>query len=46
MLAFCPQAKCAEIYRPGPQYTILEAPETLSGEDVLPGFELDLSAIW
>ena len=41
-----PQAKRAEIYRPGPQYTILEAPETLSGEDVLPGFELDLSAIW
>ena len=41
-----PQAKRAEIYRPGLQYTILEAPETLSGEDVLPGFELDLSAIW
>jgi len=35
-----------EIYRPGPQCTTLEAPETLSGEDVLPGFELDLSAIW
>ena len=41
-----PQAKRVEIYRPGPQCTILEAPETLSGEDVLPGFELDLSAIW
>jgi len=41
-----PQAKRVEIYRPGPQCTTLEAPETLSGEDVLPGFELDLSAIW
>ena len=41
-----PKAKRVEIYRPGPQCTILEAPETLSGEDVLPGFELDLSAIW
>jgi Uma2 family endonuclease len=41
-----PKAKRVEIYRPGPQCTILEAPATLSGEDVLPGFELDLSAIW
>jgi len=35
-----------EIYRPGQQASILEAPQTLSGEDILPGFELDLSAIW
>ena len=41
-----PRAKRVEIYRPGPQCTTLETPETLSGEDVLPGFELDLSAIW
>ena len=41
-----PQARRVEVYRPGPQCTILEAPATLSGEDVLPGFELDLSAIW
>ena len=41
-----PENKRVEIYRPGGQATLLEAPATLSGEDVLPGFELDLSAIW
>ena len=41
-----PQTQRVEIYRPGQQATIREAPQTLSGEDVLPGFELDLSAIW
>jgi len=41
-----PQARRVEIYRPGREATILETPETLSGEEVLPGFELDLSAIW
>ena len=41
-----PQARRVEVYRPGWQATILDAPATLSGEDVLPGFELDLSAIW
>ncbi|PSP17673.1 MAG: Uma2 family endonuclease [Cyanobacteria bacterium QS_8_64_29] len=41
-----PETQRVEIYRPGQQATILEAPQTLSGEDVLPGFELDLSAVW
>ena len=41
-----PQARRVEIYRPGREATILETPETLSGEEVLPGFELDLTAIW
>lgn len=34
-----------EIYRPGQNVEILDSPQTLSGEDVLPGFVLDLSPI-
>ncbi|WP_254568661.1 Uma2 family endonuclease [Oscillatoria sp. HE19RPO] len=34
-----------EIYRPGQDVEIIESPETLSGEDVLPGFVLDLGPI-
>jgi Uma2 family endonuclease len=34
-----------EIYRPGRDPEILESPQTLSGETVLPGFELDLSSM-
>ena len=36
----------AEIYRPNQPKQVLPAPSTLSGEDILPGFILDLSAIW
>ena len=35
-----------EIYRPNQEVEILQSPQTLSGEDVLPGFVLDLSEIW
>ncbi|MDJ0553956.1 MAG: Uma2 family endonuclease [Microcoleaceae cyanobacterium MO_207.B10] len=35
-----------EIYRAGKDVEILDSPETLSGEDVLPGFVLDMSVIW
>jgi Uma2 family endonuclease len=35
-----------EIYRPGREKEILDNPTTLSGEDILPGFVLDLSLIW
>lgn len=35
-----------EIYRPNRNVEILENPLALSGEDVLPGFVLDLSAIF
>jgi Uma2 family endonuclease len=38
--------KQVEIYRPQEQPEILTNPETVSGEDVLPGFILDLSTIW
>jgi Uma2 family endonuclease len=34
-----------EIYRPGRPVEILKQPATLSGEDVLPGFVLDLNGI-
>ncbi len=35
-----------EIYRPGKEVEILENPQTVLGEDILPGFVLDLSKIW
>jgi Uma2 family endonuclease len=41
-----PQQKQVEIYRPGKDIEILESPETLSGEDVLPGFLVDLKFIF
>ncbi len=41
-----PSAKTVEIYRVGQQVEILNNPQTLSGEDVLPGFILDLSEIF
>lgn len=37
--------KRVEIYRPGKEAEILENPATLSGEDILPGFVLDLTLI-
>ena len=35
-----------EIYRLGQQVEVLNAPSTLSGENILPGFILDLSLVW
>ncbi|MGK7875180.1 MAG: Uma2 family endonuclease [Xenococcaceae cyanobacterium] len=35
-----------EIYRQGQKVEILQSPTKLSGEDILPGFVLDLSKIW
>jgi len=37
--------KSVEIYRPGRPVEVLERPTQLSGEDVLPGFVLDLDEI-
>jgi Uma2 family endonuclease len=39
-------AKTVEIYRPGKQVEVLNHPQTLSGENVLPGFVLDLREIF
>ncbi|MGK7955826.1 MAG: Uma2 family endonuclease [Crocosphaera sp.] len=41
-----PSTKIVEIYRVGKQVEILNNPQTLSGEDILPGFVLDLSEIF
>jgi len=35
-----------EIYRQGCDVEVLDNPPTLSGEDVLPGFILDLTEVW
>ena len=41
-----PSAKTVEIYRVGQQVEILNNPQTLSEEDILPGFVLDLGEIF
>jgi Uma2 family endonuclease len=41
-----PAAKTVEIYRPGKEVEVLNHPQTLSGENVLPGFVLDLKEIF
>ncbi|MGB7518210.1 MAG: Uma2 family endonuclease, partial [Spirulinaceae cyanobacterium] len=41
-----PQQRQVEIYRSGKEVEVLENPVELSGEEVLPGFVLDLSRIW
>ncbi len=40
-----PQRRIVEIYRLGTDVEVLQSPTTLSGEDVLPGFVMDLSEI-
>ncbi len=40
-----PQNQRVEIYRKGQDVEILQSPTSLSGEDVLPGFVLDLAQI-
>jgi Uma2 family endonuclease len=39
------KAKQVEVYRPDQGVEILQAPKTLSGEDVLPGFTLNPAQI-
>ncbi len=41
-----PQDRQVEIYRTERSVEVLSVPMTLSGENVLPGFTLDLSPIW
>ncbi|HIK33842.1 MAG TPA: Uma2 family endonuclease [Oscillatoriales cyanobacterium M4454_W2019_049] len=41
-----PQNQRVEIYRPGRPVEVLEHPMELSGEEVLPGFVLNLRRIW
>jgi Uma2 family endonuclease len=35
-----------EIYRPGQDVEVLKLPQTISGENILPGFVLNLQRIW
>ncbi|MDB9490567.1 Uma2 family endonuclease [Dolichospermum circinale CS-534/05] len=41
-----PKNKQVEIYRPNQEIEVLESPTSLSGEDILPGFILDLQPIF
>ena len=41
-----PQPRRVEIYRPGSAVEVLENPDSLSGNKVLPGFVLNLRRVW
>jgi Uma2 family endonuclease len=41
-----PQDQKVEIYRPGQEVEILEAPKSIDCNGVMPGFILDMSRIW
>ena len=41
-----PKAKQIEIYRLGQDVELLDSPQSISGEDILPGFTLDLTDIF
>ncbi len=41
-----PQNQKVEIYRSGQDIIVLDHPSQLSGEDVLPGFTLDIKRVW
>ncbi|MDF5722957.1 MAG: hypothetical protein PUP91_21285 [Rhizonema sp. PD37] len=41
-----PKTKSVEIYRYGLEVEVLLSPTTLSGEEVLPEFELNLNKVW
>lgn len=40
------KSRKVEIYRQGQNVEVLDNPTTLSGENVLPGFVLDLTEVW
>jgi Uma2 family endonuclease len=40
------KSRQVEIYRPGKEVEVLESPATVSGEDILKGFVLNLGMIW
>lgn len=41
-----PKTQQLEIYRIGQDVQVLQSPTTVSGEDILPGFELNLQKVW
>jgi Uncharacterized protein conserved in cyanobacteria len=40
------KSRQVEIYRPGKEVEVLDSPATVSGEDILKGFVLNLGMIW
>ena len=40
------KSRQVEIYRPGKEVEILDSPNTVSGEDILKSFVLNLAMIW
>ncbi|MEZ2340062.1 Uma2 family endonuclease, partial [Microcoleus sp.] len=40
------KTRSVEIYRQGQEIEVLESPAQLSGEDILPGFVLNLQTMW
>jgi len=41
-----PSTRRVYVYRPGEEVVVLENPESVSGEPLLPGFELRTTALW
>lgn len=41
-----PQDRQVEIYRPNQPHQVLQNPDRVDGEDVLPGFVFDLAILW
>jgi Uma2 family endonuclease len=41
-----PKNQTVEIYRPNQAVEVLQSPSTISGEEILPGFSLNLQVIW
>jgi Uma2 family endonuclease len=41
-----PFKRQVNIYRPGEEVVILDNPETVSADPLLPGFTLDLTELW
>lgn len=41
-----PKTRLVEIYRQGQEVKLLQSPPALSGEEILPGFVLNLSLLW
>jgi Uma2 family endonuclease len=41
-----PSTRRVYIYRPNEEVVVLENPETVSGEPLLPGFTLEMAELW
>jgi Uma2 family endonuclease len=41
-----PDTRRVYVYRPGEEVVVLENPESVSGEPLLPGFELRTTNLW